>query len=224
MGRIVCNSIRRRFVDWQLDELLAMYPGLRLVPTSDEYVKVAGAFAFVAQARGTERIEDEYQIEIVIPYTFPRRLPSVFETANRIPKSFHNMSDGSLCLGSPTRQRLLVSPSSSVLRFVKRCVIPYLYGRSYFEKHQTMPFGELKHGQAGIRDDLAVLFGIDNEDAIKAFVHVAAMRKRQANKQGCPCGSHQRLARCHHRRVNDLRSRLGRYWFRELKALLAPHG
>lgn len=167
-----------------------------------------------------ERIEDEYQIEIVIPYAFPRRLPSVFETANRIPKSFHSMSDGSLCLGSPTRQRLLISSSSPVLRFVQRCVVPYLYGRSHFEKHQTMPFGELEHGHAGIRDDLADLFGIDDEEAVKGFVHVAAMRKRHANKQRCPCGSRHPLARCHHRRVNELRRRLGRYWFREVNASL----
>jgi hypothetical protein len=109
--------------------------------------------------------------------------------------------------------RLILSESPSIVRFVERSVIPYLYGYSYFEKHRVMPFGELEHGNEGIRQDLASLFGRNCEDTVDEFVRLAAMRRRHANKKPCPCGSHRRLGRCHHRRVNALRDRLGRHWF-----------
>jgi hypothetical protein len=212
-GRTVAESIRQRFVQWQIDELLFSYPGLRVVPTTGGYVKITGALAFIREAPGKERIEDEYLVEITIPYAFPKCLLSVRETGRRIPRWYHTLRDGTLCLGSPTRLRFIVSGSASVLRFVERCVVPYLYGYSYFERHKSLPFGELQHGISGLREDLASLFGVDDERSISSFVRLAAMRKRQANKHSCPCGSSRRLGRCHHRRVNELRARLSRRWF-----------
>ena len=198
---------------WRVDELLAKYSGVRLVPGPSRWVKLAGVFAFGAEWPNKERIDDEYQIELSIPYQFPDEFPTVRETAGRIPPSYHKLDDGSLCLGSPTSLRLILIESPSVLRFVERCVVPYLYGHSHFERRGTLPFGELKHGEAGIRQDLTSLFGTNCEETIPEFVRLAAMRKRQANKRACPCGSRHRLGRCHHRRVNMLRHRLGRHWF-----------
>jgi hypothetical protein len=212
----VTDSIRQRLVDWQLNALVTKYPGLRIVPT-DEHVKVIGVLAFSAEAPEKERISDEYEIEISIPYTFPKPLAAVRETARRIPWWFHKLNDGSLCLGAPTRLRLLMTDSGSILEFVERCVVPYLYGHSYLEKHGTLPFGELPHGNPGLSEDLASLFGVGDESAVRGFVEVTAMRKRQANKQACPCGSRHRLGRCHNRCVNQLRQHLGRGWFRLLR-------
>jgi SEC-C motif len=175
---------------------------------------LVGVLAFVAEASGKERLEDEYQIELSVPGGFPGSVPSVRETGGRIPPSFHKLADGALCLGSPTRLRLILSESPSILRFVERCVIPYLYGYSYFERHGILPFGELDHGDPGIRQDFASIFHIDQEEMVREFVRLTSMRKRHANKQPCPCGSQRRLGRCHYRRVNSLRGRLGRYWFR----------
>lgn len=207
------ESVRQRFARWRLEELLLKYPGLRLTPENRGWVSLAGTLAFAAQALGRERIDDEYDVEIAVPEGFPVGIPSVRETANRIPSSFHKLKDGALCLGSPTRLRLILFESPSLLRFVERCVIPYFYGHSYFERHGTLPFGELQHGESGIRQDFASLFGVDREDVVREFVRLTSLRKRHANKQPCPCGSRRRLGRCHHRRVNRLRDCLGRRWF-----------
>jgi hypothetical protein len=42
------------------------------------------------------------------------------------------------------------------------------------------------------------------------YCTLAATKKCRANKQPCPCGSGRRLGRCHSRRVNSLRKRVGR--------------
>ncbi len=208
------DPTRDRIQSWRVDELLEKYSGLRLVPTRGEGLKLAGPITFSAQARDLQSITDEYQVEITVPPEFPRAVPAVRETAGRIPPTYHTLADGTLCLGSPTRLRLIAWESRSLSRFVERCVIPYLYGRSYFEKHGVMPFGELAHGDDGIREDLAAIFGVDGRCDLDDFVRLAAMRRREANKQPCPCGSGRRLGRCHNRRVNTLRGRLGRQWFR----------
>jgi hypothetical protein len=69
----------------------------------------------------------------------------------------------------------------------------------------NMPDGELSH-EEGIRDDLAELFGVEN-DMVAGFVRLTAMKKGVANKQPCPCGSKMRLGKCHHNRINGLRKR-----------------
>ena len=172
-----------------------------------------GTLAFRATAPGRAPIEEEYQIDLWVPEQYPDRLPEVRETGGRIPPSFHMNHDGTLCLGSPTRLRLVLSEGSSLLRFVERCVVPYLYGHSYFETCGALPFGELPHGAAGILQDLMTLFGTDHREAVPEFLRLAAMTKRQANKMDCPCKSGRRVGRCHHRKINGLRRRLGRHWF-----------
>jgi hypothetical protein len=209
------EAMRQCFLRWRMKELLSKYPGLRLRPMVSGYVILAGAFAFSAEGPTKEGIDDLYEIEIAIPKQFPDQLPRVREMNGRIPPSFHKLVDGSLCLGSETRLRLIVMQSPFILSFVELCVIPYLYGYSFFERHGKLPFGELSHGGNGIREDLAELFGI-RTDMVADFVRTAALKKGIANKRPCPCGSALRVGRCHHKRINHLRKCLGRQWFRFL--------
>src|SRR6516164_8905295 len=118
---------------WGIEELLRKYPELRLQPTLGEETTVAGNLDFSAQIRGQKLISDRYEISISVPPEYPRAIPLVRETAMRIPQGFHKLDTGHLCLGSPTRLRLILAETSSLLSFVERCLIPYLYGYSVVE-------------------------------------------------------------------------------------------
>ena len=133
-----------------------------------------------------------------------------WETGGRIPPDYHKLTNGALCLGSRVGLRLQMGGSPSLLRFVERCVIPYLYGYSYSVKHGAPPFGELAHGELGSLQDLAGLLGVEDLALAVRYCMLAATKRRRANKQPCPCGSGRRLGRCHNRRVNALRKRVGR--------------
>lgn len=207
------DSIRQRFERWRLHDLLRQQPGLALMPVTGREMRLAGTLAFEADAPGRERIKDGYALELAVPVGFPDELPDVWETGGRIPADYHKLTHGALCLGSPTRQRLELVRSPTLLTFVNRCVVPYLYGFSYRERHREPPFGELGHGLAGIRQDFAALFGVVDHDAAEELVRLASLKKRIANKCPFPCGSKARLGRCHHVRVNQLRGLLGRRWF-----------
>lgn len=198
---------------WRVDELLGKYPGPRLRPAAAGTLRIAGTLEFSAEARNRPRVSDRYVISLQVAPSFPRSIPVVREMEGRISESFHQMSGGELCLGSPTRIRLILAEAPSLCSFVERCVIPYLYGYSLVEQGEVPPFGELSHGAKGLREDLADLIGFEEEHILGGFVRLLSMKRRQANRRSCPCGSGLRLGRCHNRKVNALRSKLGRRWF-----------
>jgi len=208
------DALRQRYDELLVETVLDRYPGLRLVPSRGDSLRLAGNLAFNATGPGGEVIEDQYDIEVSVSHEFPLRIPGVRETAGRIAADFHKLEGGLLCLGAPTVLRLKLGVSPTLLTFVEQILIPYLYGHSYFLKHGTMPYGELAHGDAGIRAEIAELFGSHSGAQPEEFLRLAGLQKRRANKQSCPCDSGLRLGRCHNRRVNSFRDRLGRIWCR----------
>ena len=201
---------------WGIEELLRKYPDLRLQPAKGHEMIIAGSLEFSAQTRGQELISDRYEISISVPPDYPRVIPLVRETAMRIPRAFHKLDSGHLCLGSPTRLRLILAETSTLISFVERCVIPYLYGYSILESGGILPFGELSHGARGLREDLASMISMDDDLVLLGFVRLLAMKKRKANKLPCPCGTGMRVGRCHNRKLNTLREKLGRRLFSSL--------
>jgi len=114
----------------------------------------------------------------------------------------------------------MLAEGLSLVGFIERCVIPYLYRYSHLKMYGEAPFEDLEHGTSGITEDLRLLLGLKRESEVLPFVRLLAIRKRRANKERCPCGSGTRVGRCHHRLINRLRERLGRYWFRVVEQQL----
>ncbi len=210
----MAESIRERYTRWQLYELLNKYSGLQLAP-NDYAVVLRGDLAFRATGPDGTLVDDAYSIEIRVPAEFPSLLPRTHETKGRIPRKYHKLEDGSLCLGAPTALRMKLKSAPSLLVYLESFVIPYLYGHSIYSQTGVMPFGELDHGDDGIRQYIASLFSSVPTNDVEDFLRLASMNKRHANKWPCPCGSGKRLGRCHNRRVNGLRRKVGRKWFRE---------
>lgn len=207
------------FADLGLHALLMAQPGLTVRPQVARELVLAGQFRLCATWRRVE-ISDTYSIEITVPPSFPRDLPAVKEVGGRIPADFHHCADGTLCLGSPLRLSLELGKRADLPGFVKRCVVPYLYGYSHLEKHGKLPFGQLNHGAAGIIQDMQQFLGVRDEATCIELLHLTSLARRLANRGPCPCGSGRRVGRCHHRLINRLREHFGRGWCRGLKATL----
>jgi len=188
-----------------ISEVLNRFESLRLVPSKDGGILLRGGIDFTASASGCTTVTDSYQISLRIPDAYPSELPVVHETGGRIPTDFHKLERNALCLGSPFRLWLLTKQNPSLLNFIERVVIPYLYAYSLHEVGEAMPFGELRHGLPGLVDDLGEMLGASDSKTAAAYVQAIMRKKRIANKRPCPCGSGMRLGRCHNRRVNGLR-------------------
>lgn len=214
------QTAAERVRDSQIAELLDRYDGLRILPSVETTTCIVGTIVFRAEGRATPLIEDSYEVRLEVPDNFPERMALVWETAGRIPATFHHLDNQALCLGSRVRLRLQMAGSPSVLRFVERCLIPYLYGYSHYARTGVVPFGELHHGELGSLQDLAGLLQVELAEAIPYCV-LASMLRRRANKQPCPCRSGRRLGRCHNRKVNALRERVGRVFLQREMCVIA---
>lgn len=212
-----------RIEEWQLGVLLAKYVNLRISPVAEapDNLLLSGKIAFRAEKPGWNSRSGEFDLNIEVPIDYPRSLPLVSSRDGRIPKSFHTNPDGTLCLGSATRQKLEIGDSTSLIVFIERCIIPFLYSYMCWEQSGELPFGELPHGNVGLEDDYAELFGVESAVCGVEMVRLASLQRRIANRFPCPCGSGNRLGKCHNRQVNELRSKLGRKWFEQEYQLLS---
>jgi hypothetical protein len=212
---MIVSSTSGNIESWDIPGALSAFPGLSIVPTNSNILTLSGWLDFNAMKPDHDAVIDSFELKIEISIDHPHTIPLVTPLGNRIPKNFHRMQCGALCLGSPTRQKLVVQHAPKLRSFIEKCVIPYLYAFVLHEQGKPLPFGELKHGRRGIIDDFMDIYGVGSEEVAKELLRLTGRPRRKANHQNCPCGSEKRLGRCHNRIVNELRSALGRLWFRE---------
>lgn len=181
----------------QIVELTGVHKGLANVIEHDAETIVSGALPFEASADGLETITESFEIELTIPRDFPETLPRVKETGDRIGTDYeHRNPSGTLCLAVSVEQRRVFFEQPTLLGFVNRLVIPYLYGYCFWNKHGRHPFDEAAHGYEGIlrhymrtlglRDDLSAL-------TVISFLFEHGYR----GHHDCPCGSGLRVRGCH---------------------------
>lgn len=204
-----------------LRRFLEAYPGMRVLPSSGDTLRLKGGFAFEADYEGGPLIKDEYQLQIDVHRSFPDTLPVVRELGGRIPRhaDHHVYADGALCLGSPLRLHLLLHAEPDLVSFARRCILPYLYAATHREEHGAYPFGELSHGRDGLLNDYARIFDVDSPEQAAATLSLLGIKRRLANKHPCPCGCGRRLGVCKfNARVRELREQYGRPLFKRLYA------
>lgn len=181
---------------------------------------LSGSFDFSAQRRGMPEIRDGYDLSITVPSLFPRDLPSVIETAGRIPRdgNHHVNPDGTLCLGSRLRLIWILSKTPTLVGYAEKCLVPYLYSISHKLRFGgRFPFDELEHDSPGELKDYADLFGLKRSEQAKRALELLGMKKRRANKRLCPCGCGKRLGRCQFNfRLQKFRLLANRSWFKSI--------
>ena len=156
------KPLRDFYESLYLHELLAKYTRLEVELNPAGGLILTGELSFNACVPGYNEIDGSFNIAIYIPDTFPREIPTVKELDGKIPSDFHTNQDGTLCLGSRFRLRVLVSRNSRILHFVEKCVVPFLYGYLHQERYNVLPFGELEHGPLGILDDFGAILGTND--------------------------------------------------------------
>ena len=153
---------------------------------------------------GSKRIKDAYQLVMRFPEDYPASPPVPYETGGAIPRTFEHVSvDGSCCLGAPADVRRRFREHKSLLRFINEQVIPFFYSCSYWKEYGEMPFGELRHGYAGVFQYYLEFFTADVPVAMSLLKLLAD--NINAPLMQCPCRSGATLRDCHGPRVDRLR-------------------
>lgn len=214
------DPCRELHASWRLEEFLDTHPSLRVTFLPWCALRIKGDFSFRAVREGFGQIEDTFSIGIEVAFDFPKTIPKAFETENRIPQDYHHFTDGSLCLGSPLRQRLLLAKKPTLPGFAELLLIPYLFNRSCFESRKVLPIGELDHGAPGLVADYEQIFRTKGATSCIEMLNLLGLHKRTANKFPCPCGSGRRLGKCHNTVLTPLRKMAFRSEFRQQRRLL----
>jgi hypothetical protein len=202
-----------------LREFLRGYPKMAIRPATGESLRLKGSFEFAAHHAKEGDLQDAFVLEIIVPSTFPKALPSVTETGGKIPRTggYHvNQTDHTLCLGSPLSLLLKLSKKPTLDGFAENCLVPYLFAISRkLTSGGPLPFGELGHGVDGLFADYMQLFGLKSREQLVWAFRLLGMKKRRANKLPCPCGCGIRLGRCKYNfRLREFRKVASRTWFK----------
>ena len=211
----------QRYNNDDLKQFLKQYPRMVLQPSNNSFHILEGIFDFSAQTKGKPEIIDFYELKIIIPNLFPRNIPIVTETSQKIPRNgdYHvnYQTDNSLCLGSPLRLILLIRRKPSLVGFAENCLVPYLYAVSNkLQNGGDFIFGDLKHGTPGIIQDYKSLFGLKTEGQVVQMLKLLSIERRFANKLLCPCGCKKALKDCRfHKKLNTYRKLATVLWFKK---------
>lgn len=184
-----CAIIRNHFT-----ELSEQYPGLALTK-GDGFWIVRGVLQFSASYEGVS-IKDNFHVELLLDEDYPNTPPISKETIGRIPKDFHINPNGSLCLGTSLEVRMKFNENRSLLGFVNKQLIPFLFSFLYFQQYGKMPFGELSHGGKGIFEYYSELFNVNSGMVAIELLKILAENNYKGHHD-CPCGNGKRLRDCH---------------------------
>jgi hypothetical protein len=186
------------------ERLRSAYPDLAVTVQGDQVV-VSGSFPLL----DGHDIRDHYEIELVLPQTYPKGVPKLRETAGRIPRSNaeRHMNDGDACLFVPDQYCYEHPDGLDALAFLRGPVLGYLVGSSLVEHGAAWPYGTRNHGAKGIREFYGEIIGTGEPAAVIRYLE-AIIAKKFGGHNPCPCGSGRRLRACHSALVADLRQRI----------------
>ena len=181
----------------QINELTKVHQGLTNVVEHSAKTLVSGALPFEASVEGLETITELFAIELNIPKNFPESLPLVWETDGRIDANYeHRLTNDALCLAVPNEQHRIFFEQPTLLGFVNRLVIPFLYGYCFWKKHGYHPFDEAAHGNEGILRHYIDSLGLRDELAALAAISFLFQHGYRGH-HFCPCGSGLIVRACH---------------------------
>lgn len=181
-------------VNTQYAELSEIYSGLAL-ERREEGLAIKGLLDFSATYE-ERRIQDSFEVEILIPENYPKTLPVAKEIGGRIPRAFHKNDDESLCLGAPADIKIKFSEKPSLLGFIENLLIPFLFSFSCSEQNGSLPYGELSHGGKGLVEYYNDFFGVNDEVAVLGFLKILASDNYRGHQE-CPCRSGRKVRQCH---------------------------
>lgn len=185
--------------------LRQLFPGLGLPTEVNGIYTISGNLGFTVKYNG-KVIRDDYDVEILIPDSYPNIPPAVKEIGGKILRcpDNHINNDGTFCLGAPIAVKQIFSQQRNLLWFIKEQVVRFLFNHSYKRDYGVRPDGELSHGTKGLIEFYFNLFGTRNLRTVLDFLRLLSMEQINDHIE-CPCGSGSILRRCHHRIIKKTR-------------------
>lgn len=184
-----------------IESFLCEYSEFSINPIINNEFILKGELQRVITYKENEPLKLFYSLSIHFSADYPSEPPIIYENKNQIQKvsSNHINPDGSFCLGSPIRLKLVLKKTPDFKYFFESCVLPYLYAVTMNQQHgKGFIFGELDHGNEGLISDFQDLFHLEKPTQVFYMLKVLSTRKKIANKMNCPCECGKRVTKCNY--------------------------
>ena len=82
-------------------DFLKNNPGISITSISETEITLTGKYELCSYMTGYGNVDENYELEIKIPNSFPKGIPIVREISNKIPRDYNhhiNFTDDSFCL------------------------------------------------------------------------------------------------------------------------------
>ena len=179
----------------QMTEVQQEFYGLTLESSNNGYHVIKGILCFDGEYED-KKAGGDYGIEITIPDNYPESIPVTRSIDGKIPESFHTYpKDKTLCFGVPLAERMTFAKNPTLIGYIKKLVIPFLFSYSYLMDHDELPYGDLDHGALGKLRFYKDLFKVEDFEVL-GFLKLLADDKYKGHFP-CPCGNSRKLRDCH---------------------------
>ena len=189
----------------EIYDLQKVHRGLTEIAIKTDGTFLSGTLSFTADYGELEPIDTWFAIALRIPKSYPESLPTARETSDVIEEHEHVERDGTLCLCVPVKALIIFHNEPTLLGFVNRLVIPFLYGYCYWQKYGIYPFGEQRHGSAGVVQFYMEEFNLRHEEQVMEIIRF--LNKGYDGRIPCPCGSKRFVKKCHGGKLRELHHR-----------------
>lgn len=175
----------------QIAEVQQEFSGLTLESSHDDCYVIRGILSFDGQYED-KKAGGDYGIEITIPNNYPESIPVTRSVDGKIPESFHTYPPNkTFCLGLPLAERMTFAENHTLMGYIKKLVIPYLFSYSYLKEHDELPYGDLDHGAPGKIRFYKDLFKVEYLEVL-GFLKLLADNRYKGHFP-CPCHSNRKL-------------------------------
>jgi len=178
-------------------------------PLKQESVVVHGTYG-ITVLDSTDQIE--YRICIILPERYPKQIPILLCNDPKLPIGNidrHIMADGSACLGVYADVMTRWSKKPDIVNFLENFVAPFLVWQAFYDAHQKPPpWGQRSHFADGVIEFYSELFGMDRRQVVIEFMKLLARKNHPKGHETCPCGSGQRLRKCHRQLLYSIREKV----------------
>lgn len=179
----------------ELEYVRARYPCLLSMP-HDKGIALRGTFPLMHEGQEIDSFKVLIDLREIRASLFAA---DVFETGGRVPRipARHINDGGSACVALP--EDIVVATGGEPMAlsaFLDGPVRSYFLAQAVFEREGRWPFGERGHGDEGRREFYFELLGTGDLAVAARYLVVLAAPKLH-RQWFCPCGSGEKLRRCH---------------------------
>ena len=140
---------------------------------------------------------DTYEVNVLIPKSYPLELPILIETSKKIERheDWHNR-DGICCLSTNAKMYSVLGKDITLLNWLEKFAHPFLANHVFRIKTGNYANNEFAHGTEGIIQGYRELFNITSPYEVINILQLICGIKKLDRNDPCFCNNDKKYKRC----------------------------